>query len=118
MRISDWSSDVCSSDLASRFTPARRSPRRRHMTGRETAHFPAEAGHAGGGIDRARRSRPRGRSYTMPHDTSLRFSPAPADTDVTRTESRLHRTPTHIYECRHVGKASVSTFKSGRALFS
>src|SRR3546814_2358918 len=48
MRISDWSSDVCSSDLG----PRRRRSRRRHGSGQVARRLVAHGGeaHAGGGV--------------------------------------------------------------------
>src|SRR3546814_8389011 len=70
MRISDWRSDVCSSDLPLLPRPLRRSYARSHWTGGDRSHAPASLDRAG--HSRAADSRDDGRMGAPGRDGNRR----------------------------------------------
>src|SRR3546814_16404022 len=75
MRISDWSSDVCSSDLWDSPAPALRAKRRRIYDGRPPPHRRPPPWPAPARRPPARRNRPRSEERREGKSVSIRVDP-------------------------------------------
>ena len=88
MRISDWSSDVCSSDLTSNHRPTSQSSQHHHQHQRPTNHS-------------HRNSTPNTHPATIPPTTTATTPPLQPISPPTNTQPYFHRTPPNSHQNHH-----------------
>src|SRR3546814_1975758 len=117
MRISDWSSDVCSSDLSAEQQPVSfearaRGPQRRRELRRLAAHHEADRHHPEQGRDRDQRDE-RGEQGDGPaaqaHIAPLRLA-SRSCTSVTARMHRQSRSEEHTSELQALMRSSYAVF--------